>query len=114
MSSRGRPSHPNENMTDQNAVQEAVFRAIEMLNLTIARNKQLPRDAGMSLAGLDSLAITNLLIAVEDAVREVLRIDISMTDERTLELIMSDETTPLRTVATLVDYVTAMVTEGRP
>ena len=101
-------------MIDPRVIQEAVFTAIDTLNQTMSADKQVPRVADASLVDLDSLALTNLLVAVEDAVRAVLRTDISMTDEETLELIMSDEATPLRSAAALAQYVGRLVSEAGP
>ena len=100
-------------MSERAAVQGAVFTAIEALNQTMAADKQIELGLETPLAGLESLAVTNLLVALEDAVRDALQVEISMTDEDTLERLMSEEATPLRTVGSLVEYVSRLVDEAR-
>lgn len=99
-------------MTERNAVRAAVHRALEMLNAMLDEAAQVPIDDATALTGLDSLAVTNLLVAVEEAVRETLGVEISMTEERTLDLVLSEDATPLRTVATLIDHVAGLVEEA--
>lgn len=98
-------------MIGRDEVRAAVLNAVETLNQTLAADAQLALDGHASLTALDSLAVTNLLVAVEEAAQEILHVNVSMTDERTLELIMSMEATPLRSVETLIDYVASLVDE---
>lgn len=99
-------------MTDRNAIQQAVLNAITTLNETMSEEEQIPLDPSAALAKLDSLAVTNLLVAVEQAVQDALNAEISMTDEQTLELILSAEATPLHTVQSLVEYVGRLLDEA--
>ena len=101
-------------MTDQDRIETAVVRAVEILNQTLSSDEQVDLEPQTSLIELNSLAITNLLVAVEEAVREYLGVDISMTDDRTLDLLMSPEHTPLLSVRTLIDYVGGLVNEVAP
>jgi acyl carrier protein len=99
-------------MTDEAAIQAAVFSAIDTLNQTMAADQQVRLDLETALTGLESLAVTNLLVAIEDAVRDRVHAEISMTDEDTLDRLLSEEATPLRTVRTLVEYVGRLVDEA--
>jgi acyl carrier protein len=86
-------------------IQTAVFLAIASLNETLPADGQIQLRTEASLGGLESLAITNLIVAVEDAMRDELDVEISLTDERTLALLESKELTPLRTVGTLIEHL---------
>ena len=100
-----RARHPTGGHLNSNRIQTAVFLAIGSLNETLPADGQIPLRTEASLGGLESLAITNLIVAVEDAMREVLGVEISLTDERTLALFESKDLTPLRTVGTLIEHL---------
>jgi hypothetical protein len=90
-------------------VRQAVTSAIASLNDTLPEPHRVRLEPGASLRHLESLAVTNLIVAVEDAVRDELGVEISLTDEQTLQLLESEETTPVRTVDTLVAHVARLV-----
>jgi hypothetical protein len=92
-------------------VQAAVLAALESLNETLPPGDEVRLEADASLRDLESLAITNLVIAVEEAVWQHLRAVVSLTDDRTLGLLESEDLTPLRTVRTLTDHVRRLLAE---
>lgn len=92
-------------------VQTAVLAALESLNETLTPGHEVPLAADASLQDLDSLAMMNLIVAVEEAVWQHMQIVISLTDERTLGLLESEDLTPLRTVRTLTDHVRRLLAE---
>lgn len=93
-------------------VEQAVLTAIESLNETMPTEQQIGRTGDASLLDLDSLAITNLIITVEDAVQEQLDVTLVLTDERTLDLLADKDRSPLRNVATLVEHVLGALKPG--
>ena len=99
-------------MTDDR-VTKAIFAAIESLNDTLPPSHRVPVALEASLRDLESLAITNLIVAVEDAVREHLGVEISLTDEATLALLESPQDTPMRSIQTLVAHVAQAVERQR-
>lgn len=99
-------------MADHDAIQRAVHQALAVLNDTLGEQEQVPTTADTLLVELDSLGITNLIVALENAIFEELGEALSLTDEKTLNALQSPETTPLRTVQTLIEYVARLVDEG--
>lgn len=58
-------------------------------------------------AVIDSMALVNLVLDVEDAVRSRFGVSLSLADERA----MSQTRSPFRTVATLTEYVNLLLGE---
>ena len=93
-------------------VQRIVLEAIETVNLTREADAQVPVSPEAALYGpgapLDSLGLVTLLIAAEDGLRAA-GAAVALADDRA----MSQTRSPFRSVPTLVDYVLALVGEGR-
>ena len=66
-------------MTARPKLKEAVYKALNAVNETLAPEEQLDIDIKSSLMELDSLGVTNLVVAVEDAVRSSMGLEISLT-----------------------------------
>jgi acyl carrier protein len=59
---------------------------------------------------LDSMALVQLVVEIEQRLQTEHRVDVSLTDERA----MSRAKSPFRTVATLSAYIAALAGEAKP
>jgi acyl carrier protein len=90
-------------------VGEAVFRAIDLLNDTVAETQRITNSADTTLVdtggSLDSMAMVNLLIFVED--------DVSANFGRELDLTGNEPLDPqdLKTVGSLIDALFRRLSE---
>ena len=94
-------------------IRGAVLAALASYNETLPDDSQISLEGDPSLRELDSLAVTNLIVAVEAEVAAVGDVEISLTDEETLRLLQDPEQTPLRSVATLCAHVARAVERAR-
>ena len=94
-------------------IRDAVLAALASYNETLPDDSQISLEGDPSLRELDSLAVTNLIVAVEAEVAAVGDVEISLTDEETLRLLQDPEQTPLRSVATLCAHVARAVERAR-
>ena len=94
-------------------IRDAVLAALASYNETLPDDSQISLEGDPSLRDLDSLAVTNLIVAVEVEVAAVGDVEISLTDEETLRLLQDPEQTPLRSVATLCAHVARAVERAR-
>ncbi|HLH76632.1 MAG TPA: hypothetical protein VKV28_07485 [Candidatus Binataceae bacterium] len=91
------------------ALEAAVYRAIDLLNETLAEGQQLAKSPGTILADrggrLDSMAMVNLMVFVEDAVFSEL--------EREIDLIGVNPLQPedLKTVDTLINALGRLLSQ---
>jgi len=56
---------------------------------------------------LDSLGLVNLIVALEEKLNDRLKMDITLADERA----MSQESSPFKSVTTLLDYISQLIKE---
>jgi len=94
-------------------IRDAVLRALASYNETLPDDSQISLEGDPSLRDLDSLAVTNLIVAVEAEVAAAGDVEISLTDEETLRLLQDPEQTPLRSLATLCAHVARAVERAR-
>jgi len=71
--------------------------------IAVARGLQAPLYG--SEGGLDSLGLVSFIVAVEQAIEERLGLAITLADEKA----MSQQNSPFRTIASLVDYVVGLL-----
>ena len=94
-------------------IRDAVLAALASYNETLPDDSQISLEGDPSLRELDSLAVTNLIVAVEAEVAAAGDVEISLTDEETLRLLQDPEQTPLRSLATLCAHVARAVERAR-
>lgn len=97
-----------------NAKQEAtrlLYKGIDELNLNLQEERRLEKSSDTVLFGefgrLDSLGLVRLIVATEEKIEEELGITIRIADERA----MSDQRSPFKTVGSLIDYVSLLLSE---
>jgi len=74
-------------VTTDDWIRNAVLMALASYNETLPHNLQISLEGDPSLRDLDSLAVTNLIVAVEAEVAAAGDVEISLTDEETLRLL---------------------------
>ena len=98
-------------MTDKAEVAQAVFSAIDEMNLTLPAHKGLEKSAATPLFGhrsnLDSLGLVSLIVAVEQEIADEFGAEITLADDRA----MSRSASPFRTIETLVEYIVERLEE---
>ena len=99
-------------MTRTERITHAVFEAMDDINRMRAKNQRLEPSLDAALMGpsspLDSLALVNLIVAIEERVEEAFGVSISIADERA----RSQPDSPFASVRTLVGYIDSLL-EGR-
>jgi acyl carrier protein len=90
---------------------DLIYRVIDTTNRQRPSEKTILKSPDAILFGesgsLDSLGLVNLIVSVEDEVQLCLGIPILLADERA----MSQRKSPFRTIASLTDYVCALISE---
>jgi acyl carrier protein len=93
------------------AVYRAIYAAIDDTNPSLPADAQLEKTPETVLFGdgssLNSLALVNLIVAVEEGVERELGVAITLADERA----MSAKQSPFRTVRSLAEYTARLVGE---
>lgn len=88
---------------------QAVFKAIDTVNQARPPAQRLRKAADAALLGsdspLDSLGLVNLVVAVEEEIAEEFGVTVNLADERMRSMANS----PLRTVQSLVGYLSSVV-----
>ena len=97
--------------TMKNQIVDVIFAAVEDLNRQGALAKPIVPKLSTQLFGsasaLDSLALINLIVAVESGIQEKFGKMITLADDRAL----SQEVSPFSTVETLAAYVESLLAE---
>lgn len=95
--------------TLQDKILRAVFNAIDEVNQLLPKDQRLKKSEDVVLSGvageLDSLGLITFIVATEQKIEEEIGQSISLTDERA----MSQTNTPLRSVETLVEYISLLL-----
>ncbi len=98
-------------MAAKEKVLNAISEMIDALNPQLPKDMQLEKTPETVLFGaggkLDSLGLVNLVVALEQKIREQFDRPVSITDERA----MSQKNSPFRTIDTLADYITQLLEE---
>ena len=99
-----------ENSEREPDVTSAVFRAVERVNEVLAPSQQLApsRDSLLLEDGtkLDSLAVINVLLSVEDEIRDTFGREITLTGEESDGDIRPES---LRTIGTLIEALESVL-----
>lgn len=97
----------------RNDILEAIYASIDQLNRQNPDAKPVGKALDTALYGssseLDSLALINLIVAVEQNVEQKLQVPITLVDDRAL----SEEVSPFSTVQALADYIEGLVRERK-
>lgn len=92
-------------------VLETVLSAVKEINEQLSAEERLDLSPDAVVFGaegkLDSLMLVSLIVATEQQIMETLKIEISLSDERTL----AKEPSPFRTIGTLADHITSLMHE---
>lgn len=95
------------------AILAAIYAAIDQVNRQSPERKPVAKSLQTALYGgasaLDSLALVNFVVAVEQNIERDLRIPITLVDDRAL----SSEASPFSTVESLTDFVSQLIEERR-
>jgi hypothetical protein len=94
------------------SVSALLHKAVDELNLQLPKGKKLSKEDSTALVGatsvLDSLLLMNLIVAVEEKCLEELGLELSLADEAA----GPPETTPLRTLGALGQYIVSRANDG--
>ena len=100
-------------MTDSDQIASVIYDAIDELNQQRPESAHLPKTLQTALFGnsgqLDSLALINLIVAVEDKFENEFGYSISLTEEWA----RSHQINPFRSVKTLIDYTCGLIEEKK-
>ena len=92
-------------MIERERILKVVCEAVDELNETLAPGERLEKSEAAPLFGrdgrLDSLGLVNLVVAVEEKIRDAFSAEISLTDERA----MSYRASPFRSLGAMTDYI---------
>ncbi len=98
-------------MNKYEEVKSVVYGAIDELNEQLLEEQRIEKSMDTVLLGrqsnLDSMALVNLIIIVEEKIVNQFGVNFTLVDERA----MSEEESPFKTTRTLVDYISKMLEE---
>ena len=84
---------------------QLIFNSIDELNEQLLNDIQLQKSKETILFGengqLDSLALVNLIVIIEQNIEDKLNVSITIADEQA----MSQKHSPFRTIETLMNYI---------
>ena len=90
-----------------------IYRAVDWINSELPPDRQLGKTAETRLVGsqsvLDSLQLVSLIIGIEREVEDTFGMALTLADERALSMRES----PFRSIQSLADYISILVTETR-
>lgn len=95
-------------MMRKEAIQEMIFKAMELVNQARDEDDRIPIGPKISLFGndgyLDSMGLVSLLIDIEESLQSE-GFNVSLSDERA----MSEKNSPFRDVPSLTEYIIKLV-----
>lgn len=95
----------------ENKILEVIYRVIDDINDQEDQDEKITKSLDTILMGsgsdLDSLAIVNLIVAVEQDIEDAFDLSVTLASERAL----AQEVSPFRTVKSLRDYISILVEE---
>jgi D-alanine--poly(phosphoribitol) ligase subunit 2 len=98
-------------MISKSKIIEVVFRGVDELNSQLEEDRKLEKSTDSTIFGrqakIDSLALVNLIVAVEAEIADEFDVSLTLADERA----MSQKTSPFLTIGTLVDYIFLLLKE---
>jgi D-alanine--poly(phosphoribitol) ligase subunit 2 len=100
-------------MIERKRILQAVCEAVDEMNETLSPGERLEKSEAAPLFGregrLDSLGLVNLVVAVEEKIRDAFSAEISLTDERA----MSYRSSPFRSLGAMTDYILHAMADAR-
>jgi len=97
---------------DEASVTPLILSAIREYNQQVPANRRVPETAEATLFGpnghLDSLGLVNLVLMVEDHVKDKYHVALTLADERAV----SQDRNPFRSVQSLTAYVARLLNES--
>lgn len=99
-------------MTRQGRIREAVFRAVDSVNETLAPEARIPKDLENQLFGVDgpadSIVIVNLILETEQALEGEFGVLINLITDAA----MDPDTSSFATLATLEAHIGQLLQEA--
>ncbi len=96
---------------EKNKILDLIYIAVDEVNEQLPKNKQLAKSPDTKLFGkdgkLDSLALVNFIVAVEDIIDDETDISLTIADEKA----MSQSNSPFQSIDRLADYITQLIRE---
>lgn len=89
---------------------KAYKEVLDLQEIKLEKSEKIDKNTPIhgSNGYLDSLGLINLLLAVEEKVREKFNISISLVNEKA----MSQKNSPFKTIGTLADYIYSLLKEN--
>jgi D-alanine--poly(phosphoribitol) ligase subunit 2 len=98
-------------MENKNRILQVVLQSIDEINEQMTDDEPMKKELGTIIYGkngtLDSLGLINLVVAVEQNIEDEFSIELTLADERA----MSQESSPFRTIDSLVEYIKMLIEE---
>ena len=92
-------------------IQQSIYNSIDSLNAQLPNEEHIEKSNNTALFGsgskLDSLDLINLVVAAEQNIEDEFDVTIKLADER----VLSQKTSPFKTVRTLTDYIEMLLGE---
>lgn len=89
---------------------ETYKEVLDLQEVNFEKSEKIDKDTPIfgTKGYLDSLGLINLLLAVEEKVRQKFNVSISLVNERA----MSQKNSPFETIGTLADYIYSLLKEN--
>ena len=92
-------------------IKQIVYDVIDDYNNQMAEESHLIKSSDTPLWGkaskLDSLGLVSFIVACEERITDQFGVELSLADERAISLTHS----PFRTIGTLIDYISSLLSE---
>ena len=109
MEGRNRKQEAGGIMVSRDKIIQTIFDVIDELKQQVPVIQHLDKSVDTVLFGqsgqLDSLGLVNLIVATEQKIEEEFGVAMTLADEKAL----SHESSPFRTIGTLVDYISLLL-----
>ena len=98
-------------MGNRKTIENLIITSVKEINEQLPQAEQLGQSTKTVLFGkdgkLDSLALVNLIVAIEQNIEDEFDVSITIADERA----MSQKYSPFRTIGSLADYIEMLLKE---
>jgi acyl carrier protein len=98
-------------MKDEKKVLKAICDAVDVTNEGLSDKEKILKSIDTNLYGkdgnLDSIALVNLIVAVEEAIADEFGVAITLADEKA----MSQSESPFKSLRSLSDYILLLLNE---
>ena len=92
-------------------VLKIIYQTLDEINENLHHDSKIPKSEENEIFGenslLDSISFVNLIVEVEQKIYDSIGIELILADERA----MSQEQSPFKTVGTLAEYITLLISE---